>query len=79
MRGTWAVENCPSANRLHVVRTNFHKRRSALRLNLSCLAESAANLRTSWVSSASGIWPANCNCSRDVLAPVEAVCDPIWF
>src|SRR5713101_6818154 len=40
------------ANRLQVVRSSFHQRRSGARLNLSCLAESAANLRTSWVSSA---------------------------
>src|ERR1700687_6207588 len=45
-----SIRSC--ANRLQVVRSNFHQFRGLARVNLSCLAESAANLRTSWVSSA---------------------------
>jgi hypothetical protein len=41
--------------------------------------ESAANLRTSWVSSVRWELASKLHLQDKVLDPVEAVCDPIWF
>src|ERR1700682_1323189 len=68
-RGGGGARRSTRSRALQVVRINFHQRRRGSCLNLRCLAESAVNLRTSWVSSAERELASKLHSTWKVLVP----------